>query len=280
MSGVCFEEVTYRYPETAEPAIRGLTLDLECGEISWLFGPAGAGASTLLALASGAAPRHLGGIVSGRIRTLGGDPQNPGPLSGRVALLLPSPTLQLSGVANTVWEEVAFTPANLGWPRSRIVAAVDRSLTRLAVNHLRDRHPGTLSGGETRRVMLAALAVTSPDLWLLDEPALALDDAGRSQLITILREEARRGAAVVVASEDADLFAPVASRLVFLSRGRVIADGRPGEVLRSTNRSGGSAGSTSVALLAESIRALRPDSPRTMGPLPVFTEEFLERWRR
>lgn len=280
MSGVCFEEVTYRYPETAAPAIRGLTLDLECGEISWLFGPAGAGASTLLALASGAAPRHLGGIVSGRIRTLGADPSAPAPLAGRVGQLLASPMLQLSGVANTVREEVAFTPATLGWPRSRIAASVDRSLGRLAVDHLRDRHPGTLSGGETRRVLLAALAATNPDLWLLDEPALALDDAGRNQLTTLLREEARRGAAVVVASEDADLFAPVAHRLVFLSGGRIIADGRPGEVLRSTARRGGEAGNTSVALLAESVRLLVPESPRTRDPLPVFPEEFLERWRR
>ncbi len=280
MRGVRFEEVTYRYPETPDPAIRGLTLDLECGEISWLFGPAGAGASTLLALASGAAPRHLGGIVSGRIRTLGSDPSAPAALAGRVAQLLPSPTLQLSGVANTVWEEVAFTPATLGWPRSRITATVDRSLTRLAVDHLRDRHPGTLSGGETRRVLLAALAATNPDLWLLDEPALALDDAGRNQLTALLREEARRGAAVVVASEDADLLAPVAHRLVFLSGGRVAADGRPGEVLRTTACRGSEAGNTSVALLAESIRRLIPESPRTRNPLPVFTEEFLERWRR
>jgi len=279
MSGVCFEEVTYRYPETPDPVIRGLTLDLECGEISWIFGPAGAGASTLLALASGAALRHLGGIVSGRIRTLGCDPQDPAPLAGRVAQLLPSPTLQLSGVANTVWEEVAFTPANLGWPLSRIEAAVDRSLSRLSVDHLRDRHPGTLSGGETRRVMLAALAATSPDLCLLDEPASALDDAGRHRLIMLLQEEARRGAAVVVGSEDADLLAPVAHRLVFLSGGRMVADGRPEEVLRSTALRGGEAGNTSVALLAESIRVLRPDSLRNRGPLPVFAAEFLERWR-
>lgn len=280
MSGVRFEEVTYRYPEAPDPAIRGLSLDLECGEISWLFGAAGAGTSTLLALASGAAPRHLGGTVSGRIRTLGSDPGVPAALAGRVAQLLPSPMLQLSGVAHTVWEEVAFTPATLGWPRSRIVAAVDRSLDRLSAGHLRDRHPTTLSGGETARVMLAALAVTSPDLWLLDEPASALDDAGRQQLITLLREEARRGAAVVVASEDADLLAPVAHRLVFLSGGRVVADGRPGEVLRSSACRGGTAGNTSVALLAESIRKLCPESPRTRDPLPVFAEEFLQRWRR
>ncbi len=278
MKTICFDAVTYRYPDAPAPAIRGITFDLEPGELSWFFGASGAGASTILALIAGVAPRHLGGVVAGRIRTLGVDPASSDHTHGRTAFLLPEPRVQLSGVAANVWEEVAYTPANLGWAPSRIRQQVDDVLVRMDLVALTYRDPATLSGGETQRVVLAALAATQPDLWLLDEPTTALDGAGRAQLASLLRYEAQRGAAVIIASEDADLFCTLADRCLLLHRGRVLADGPPKSILQSEQVWECGAGSTSVATLAREVRYHPPHTrPNTT---PVTEAEALAVWRR
>ena len=76
-----------------------------------------------------------------------------------MALVLPSPATQLSGIAETVAQEVAFAPANLGWPRERIHEGVAGALAALDISHLANRDPGTLSGGEMQRTVIAAMLV-------------------------------------------------------------------------------------------------------------------------
>jgi energy-coupling factor transporter ATP-binding protein EcfA2 len=84
-----------------------------------------------------------------------------------------------------------------------------------AVAHLADRDPVTLSGGELQRVMLAGVLAMEPALLLLDEPTAELDGDGAATLWALVREEAARGAAVMVATSDLDQF-DVAHRVVWL----------------------------------------------------------------
>src|SRR5207245_5330518 len=92
---------------------------------------------------------------------------------------LPTPWTQLSGMAFTVWDEVAFGPANLGWPGREIARHVERALERLEIEALAERDPVTPSGGEVQRVMLAGILAMDPDVGLLHEPTAGLDPAGR-----------------------------------------------------------------------------------------------------
>jgi len=275
VTALVFEAVGFTYPGAGTPALTGCGFVAESGAVTWLTGSLGAGTSTALLLAAGLAPRHTGGVRTGRVRTLDIDPAEEGAarvLGGRVALILSSPVAQLSGIAETVAQEVAFAPANLGWPRERIHAGVARALDALAIPHLASRDPATLSGGEMQRVVIAAMLVLEPELWLLDEPTSALDVAGRELLHALLRREAARGAAVVVASEDADGLAAVADRLVVLVSGRVALVGAPLELLRGDGIWDAGAGSTSIGTLA---RAAGVGAPR-----PLTVDEGVARWAR
>jgi energy-coupling factor transporter ATP-binding protein EcfA2 len=276
--------VTFRYAGSEGAALDGVTLDARAGEVTWLYGSPGAGCTTLLRVAAGLAPRHTGGLLEGEVRLLGMDPQAPAGrtiLAGRVAYVTASPALQLSGAAATVFEEVAFAPANLGWPIDRVRAAVAASLIRLGVSELSERDPTTLSGGELQRVVLAAMLVLAPEVWLLDEPAAPLDRAGRGTLIELLAAEAAGGATVIVATEDADLLAPIvtpaAVRLVLLEGGRVRADGPASALLATDAVWDGGPGSTTVAELA---RAARGIGPAFAEPYPLTVDDAVRRWAR
>jgi energy-coupling factor transporter ATP-binding protein EcfA2 len=275
VSALDFEDVGFAYPGAPAPALRHCSLRAEGGAVTWLTGALGAGTSTALLVAAGLAPRHTGGDRTGTVLALGLDPAasaSAAALAGRVALVLPSPATQLSGIAETVAQEVAFAPANLGWPRERIHDGVASALTTLEIAHLADRDPGTLSGGEMQRAVIAAMLVLQPELWLLDEPTSALDAAGRTLLHRLLRSEAARGAAVVIASEDADGLLGVADRLVVFQEGRPVLEGTTDAVLRGDPVWGAGAASTTVAELS---RAAGEAAPR-----PLTVEEGVARWTR
>lgn len=261
MTPLSFKDVTYRYPATQTAALRGVSLDLASGEVVAVIGNVGAGASTLLLVAADLAPRVLGGELSGSVQR-----------TGRCAILLPTPWTQVSGMAFTVEDEVAFGPANLGWPRERISASVERALTLVDVAYLRDRDPATLSGGELQRVILGGILAMEPDVLLLDEPTAELDPLAAGRIWELIRALARNGMAVLVATSDLDALPGVADRVVWLVDGAARASGPTHDVLVDPDleRESGP-GSTTVAAvwrLAEQVE-----------PPPLTVDELVERVR-
>lgn len=222
MARLSLEGITFWYPGCEEPAVRDLSLTVEPGETVALVGNAGAGCSTVLLIAAGLAPRVTGGRLEGSVSPASADAE------GAVRpLLLSTPWVQLSGMAFTVRDEVAFGPANLGWPLARIRAAAARALEATGVAHLADRDPTTLSGGEVQRVVLAGLLAMEPDILLLDEPTTELDAAGAAALWRAVGALTARGGSVLVATSDLDVIPEVAGRVAWLADGRLRLEGAP-----------------------------------------------------
>ena len=272
MSALQLEGVTFTYPGADTAALRGCTLAANAGAVTWLTGALGSGTSTALLVAAGLAPRHTGGDRNGVVRTLGVDPREGDgrALAGRLALVLAQPAAQLSGIAETVAQEVAFAPANLGWSADRIRGATDDALQRLGITHLADRNPASLSGGEMQRAVIASMLILQPELWLLDEPTSALDTPGQELVHRLMRSEAERGATVVVASEDADGLLPVADRLVVFEKGRPVLDGDPRALLGGDAVWHAGAGSTMVAALGH--------AGGIAAPRPLTVQEAVKQW--
>lgn len=219
-----------RYERGGRPALDGVTLRAQGGEVTALLGPNGAGKSTLLRVAKG-----LLRLESGRALVAGRDVQG---MDRREAARLVSLVAQSEPVATgfRVGEIVAMgrAPHQDGWMYERPAdrAAIDDAIERCDLSKVVGRPIETLSGGEQRRVAIARALATQPRVLLLDEPAAFLDVRHRLELCDLLCDVVvRDGIACLVAMHDLDAAARVAQKAVLMREGRVIAAGPPGDVM-------------------------------------------------
>lgn len=210
------------------PALAGVDLDVERGEIVLLRGPNGAGKTTLLRLCAGLVP-----VSSGSVVVLGEDlARDRTAVRRRVGLL---------GHATHLYQDLTVTENVDFWARAAgaTLAEGRGALERLGVApRLWDLPVHALSAGQRRRVSFAAMVCRRPELWLLDEPHAGLDRAGRDVVDGLVAEAASVGATVLFASHELDRATEVAHRSVTVDGGTVIggviggvpSDGAPASV--------------------------------------------------
>lgn len=224
---------TYRYPGARRPALDGVSLRLGDGEVVGVVGANDAGKSTLCLVLAGLAPRIVGGTLDGRV-TLDGTDVSGQPmhvLAARVGIGFQNPSTQLTDVADTVFEEVAFGPMNLGLPRDELLDRTWSALDALRIADLAERDPRRLSGGQQQLVAIAGLLAMRPRHLVLDEPTAQLDPAGTTLVADALAALARTGASILVAEHKTDLLARLCQRVVILDGGRVAFEGAAAVVL-------------------------------------------------
>ena len=222
---VTLERVTFTYPGSGRPALADVSLEIAAGDVIAVTGESGAGASTLLLVATGFAPRLVGGTLAGTRRIA----------ARRCGVVFARPWTQLTGLCATVRDEVAFGPASLGLPREAVLAAAQRAMEVLRIEQLAGREPTQLSGGELQRVVVAAALAMEPDVLALDDPAAELDPEAADALYATLPGIAAAGTGVLLATPDSERAGRVATRAVALASGRIVADGAPVEVLDDTD---------------------------------------------
>ncbi len=227
------ESVGYRYAGARRASLRDVSLELRDGEVLGIVGASEAGKTTLALIASGLAPRAIGGTLRGLVRIDGRDiaaaPMHV--LAEQVAIGFQNPATQLSGVTETVFEEVAFGPMNLALPRDDVVERTWTALGTLGIDALAERDPRRLSGGQQQLVAIAGLLALRPDHLVLDEPTAQLDPAGTRLVGEAIASLAADGASILVAEQKTDLLAEVASHLVVLAEGRVAMEGPAADIL-------------------------------------------------
>jgi energy-coupling factor transport system ATP-binding protein len=227
------DRVTYRYAGARRLALREVSLRLADGEVVGVVGANEAGKSTLVLVLAGLAPRVVGGRLDGRVlldgRDVVGEPMHA--LAARIGVGFQNPTTQLSDVADTVFEEVAFGPMNLGRPRDELLARTWSALEALRIADLAERDPRRLSGGQQQLVAIAGLLAMRPQHLVLDEPTAQLDPAGSGLVADALAMLAAGGASILVVEHKTDLLARLCRRIVALDGGRIALDGPADEVL-------------------------------------------------
>lgn len=210
-------------------AVTGVTTVLEPGQLAGIIGPNGAGKSTLIRALLGLVPMENGTVSIDALPITGLSRKD---IARRVAYLPQGQTLH--------WPLLVERLVALGrmphlGPLSRLSpqdeALVDAALARADVLHLKGRIATELSGGERARVLLArALAVGAPAL-IADEPLAALDPGHQLDVMDLLKAEARTGSLVVTVLHDLGMAARYCDRLLLMDKGRLVADGKPLDVL-------------------------------------------------
>ncbi len=221
-AAVEIEGLTYAYPDGTE-ALSQVDLVIEQGESVAVIGPNGAGKSTLLL--------HLNGILrggGGRVLIFGVpiEERTLRETRRRVGVVFQDPDDQL--FLTTVFQDVAFGPANMGFDESEIATRVHEALEAVDMSEFGDRAAHHLSFGQKKRIATATVLSMHPDVLVLDEPSSNLDPRSRRKLVEILRD---LPVTKVIVTHDLVYAYETCERVVILDAGRVVADGRAAEIL-------------------------------------------------
>lgn len=216
------------YPPT--PALHHIDLTIDSGQFVALMGAVGAGKSTLCLALNGLIPTERGGDFSGQVHVHGLDTRRHpvAEIATAVGLVFQDAEVQLFNP--TVEDEIAFGLEGLGWPAPAIESRIDWALDAVGLAGFRGRSPRSLSGGEAKRLAIATVLAVSPPVLVLDEPTEGLDPLGREEVMEIVRRLADEGSTVIMATQDPEIAAGHADRLILMHAGRIVLDATPREV--------------------------------------------------
>lgn len=224
---VAFDDIVKRYDHRPDqhPALDGITLSIERGEIFGVIGESGAGKSTLLQLVNGLTLPDSGSVTVDGHAVTGRSRKEMRALRRNVGVVFQSIDLLSS---RTVRQNVAL-PLKIS-RRGRAVRLtraqereqVDQILAFVGLTHRADHYPAELSGGEQQRVGLARALITRPPLLLCDEPTSSLDASTTAEILKVLRAaRVELGTTIIVISHDLDVVGAICDRAALLERGRL-----------------------------------------------------------
>ena len=219
-----FSNVSFSYG--AAPTLDDLSFELVPGELVALIGQTGSGKSTFAHLACALASPQSGEVSVCGIPTT--DRKRRRELRGKIGFVMQRPERQL--FAETVAEDTAYGPRNLGLPEEEVTRRVNEQLEFLGIADKASASPFDLSGGQQRLVALAGVLAMEPEVLVLDEPVAGLDPRGAARLREHVRALHARGVTVLMISHSMEDVAELADRVIALDQGRIALAGTPGEV--------------------------------------------------
>ena len=228
------EGVSYAYrtgEADAVPALRGLDLAVEPGQLVAVIGHNGSGKSTLVKLLTAVLYPTQGEI---RVDGVPVDREHQWEVRRKVSVVFQDPDDQL--VMNRVEDDVAFGPENLGLPREEIAGRVESSLQALGLDEIRGRLVEDLSPGQKQRVAIAGALAMRPRFLILDEPTSLLPVPVALRLISTVKDLNRSTGMGVLHVTHSMSEASLFDRVVVLEAGRKILDGTPVEVFRHVEK--------------------------------------------
>ncbi len=217
-----FQHVSFAY-EKDRPVLQDLSFRIDKGEAVGLIGANGAGKSSVMKLLLGLLQGEGKILVDGvevRKDTLA-------EIRRKLGFVLQNSDNQM--FMPTVYEDMMFAPLNYMLTREEAEARVDAVLARLHLEHLKHRYNHKISGGEKRMAAIATVLAMEPEAVLMDEPTSALDPYNRRIVINTIRELDQTR---IITSHDLDMILDTCDRVILLSEGRIVADGKASVLLR------------------------------------------------
>ncbi|MFW9965996.1 MAG: energy-coupling factor ABC transporter ATP-binding protein [Candidatus Thorarchaeota archaeon] len=261
---IMLEDVHFAY-DGIYTALQGVSLQIERGERVAIMGTNGAGKTTLV--------KHMNGLLRpqhGRVIVDGADAKNLSiaELSRIVGLVWQNPDHQL--FLDSVRKEIEFGLKNLGFTPEEADEQCAQTLKNLGLDGLAERSPFALSGGERKRVALATVLATEPQVLALDEPTIGQDAHQKELLARMLIDLNDRGCTVIVVTHDIEFVIEHFPRTIAMAEGRIVADGSTSSVL--SNEDVLERCSLTLPQLTVAARALHKAFPQVSERLTLLSQ--------
>ena len=261
-------------------AIMDVNLTIQDGEFIGVIGHTGSGKSTLV--------QHLNGLLtptSGQVLIDGEDMNQKGVdrrrIRQKVGLVFQYPEYQL--FEETIAKDIAFGPKNLGLSPEEVDRRVRRAMEWVHLDYDRyaQRSPFELSGGQMRRVAIAGVLAMESKVLILDEPTAGLDPRGRDRILDMVKQlHAQGGVTVIMVSHSMDDISRLATRLIVMNKGRLVADGTPRELFRQVGMMESvGLGVPQATKLCALLRKRGIDIPDDLYTIDQVREHLLRLWK-
>ena len=229
------EDVSYKYPLEDREILKNINLDIKKGEFWAVIGKNGSGKTTLCNVLRRFVPDFYKGELKGRITLEGKELKDYSAkeIVQKVGFVFQNPFTQISGVKETVFEEIAFGLENLALDAEYIRKRVEETLKLLHIEELRDKNPYELSGGQGQKVALASIIAMDPEIMVIDEPTSQLDPKRKEEIFEIIDILKKEGKTIILVEHKLELIAEYAEKVMVLDEGEMILSGNTEDVLKN-----------------------------------------------
>ncbi|MBP0724147.1 ABC transporter ATP-binding protein [Bacillus sp. RG28] len=232
MNGIELKNVSYKYPLTDFFALKDINYTFEKGKFYGIIGPNSGGKTSLCNLVRGLIPHFYQGDLSGDVLIEGKDVRNwdSNLLSTKIGYIFQNPFTQISGVKDTVLEEIALGLENLGIEKNEMIERIIEVVKLLKIEDLIKKNPNNLSGGQRQRVAFASIIAMNNDILVIDEPTSQLDPESTSDVFEIIDMLKEQGKTIILVEHKVDLIAEYSDEVLVMNNGQIVDSGTPMEV--------------------------------------------------
>ena len=275
MSYLKLENINYKYPLEEKRVLKDINVEIQKGEFWAIIGKNGSGKTTLCNILRRFVPDFYKGELNGKVTLEGKEIKNYSQreLVQKIGFVFQNPFTQISGVKDTVFEEIAYGLENLSLEREVIISEVEKTLKLLEIENLRDRNPYDLSGGQKQRVALASIIAMNPEILVIDEPTSQLDPKGTQDIFKIINIMAKKGKTIILVEHKLELIAEYAEKIVVLDEGKIILSGKASEVLNNKSLLEKGIGMTQYSMLAYKLEKA---GKAKFEEIPITKEKTVE----
>lgn len=233
MSYIELKNVSYKYPLSKDNVLKEISYTFEKGKFYGVIGPNGGGKTTFCNLIKGLIPNFYDGDLTGEVLIEGKDIRDwdSSVLATTIGYIFQNPFTQISGIKETVFEEIALGLENLGVEKEKMINRVIEVIKLLGIEDLVEKDPNKLSGGQRQRVAFASIIAMDSDILVIDEPTSQLDPQGTSDVFKIIHSLKEQGKTILLVEHKIDLVAEYADEVLVIDQGELIYCGETSEIL-------------------------------------------------
>ena len=227
-----YNKFHFRYKRNKEYQLNNINLKIEENKFILLCGETGSGKTTLIKSMNGLIPQFYPGYYKGSVEVNGKDnAETPiAELSREVGIVFQNPENQL--ISMNAEHEIAFGMENLGIPQIEMKKRIQEVIKLTGIEHILDKAPFELSGGEQQRVAIASILVLEPKILILDEPTALLDPAMARKIILLLKKiQKEKNTTIIISEHRMDIVIPMADEIILMSEGNILEHGAKDDVI-------------------------------------------------